>query len=276
MSAILSDSEQSSVMDSPPTTKKKRETQPTCSLCKIHNLKILSSAHKGRCLGLYCICSKCEDKKQSRNKSKEDTKKDRQKKKEQERQARIKLIGSELIKAEPKQDIIPFIIPEEDKEKLPKDIDEDMLKTIKFVKKREEIIFTGQRERKRKEKIDEEDSSEKRLKLDFPFETISINKFKDLLRYGLCICLGCDMRDNIITTMILSWIDEMVAITLECSSSKGTEKSSDEAKSRMFLASIIRHMKIIQRTITWNVISFFLNVHLIYYLLLFIYCLFPT
>ncbi|EFN67528.1 hypothetical protein EAG_16209 [Camponotus floridanus] len=76
--------------------------------------------------------------------------------------------------------------------------------------------------------------------------------------------------------MILSWIDEMVAITLECSSSKGTEKSSDEAKSRMFLASIIRHMKIIQRTITWNVISFFLNVHLIYYLLLFIYCLFPT
>lgn len=100
MSAILtSDSEQSSVMDSvPPTKKKKRETQPTCSLCKIHNLKILSSAHKGRCLGLYCICKKCEEKKQSRNKSAEDTKKDREKKKEQERQARIKLIGSELVR----------------------------------------------------------------------------------------------------------------------------------------------------------------------------------
>lgn len=99
MSAILtSDSEQSSVMESVQSTKKKkRDTLPTCSLCRIHNLRILSSAHKGRCLGMYCICKKCEEKKQSRNQSKETTKKERQEKKEQERQARIKLTGSELV-----------------------------------------------------------------------------------------------------------------------------------------------------------------------------------
>lgn len=41
-----------------------------------------------------------------------------------------------------------------------------MLKIIKFVKKTEEIIFTGHRERKRKLKRDEEDSSEKVSNID--------------------------------------------------------------------------------------------------------------
>jgi len=100
MSAILmSDSKQSSVMESvQSTTKKKRDTLPTCSLCRNHNLRILSSGHKGRCLGMYCKCKQCEEKKQSRSQSKETTKKDRQEKKEQERQARIKLTGgTELV-----------------------------------------------------------------------------------------------------------------------------------------------------------------------------------
>lgn len=72
------DSDWDSDLDGPRKKKQKRQTKPTCRLCKNHNVKVRSRFHKKFCLGEYCVCELCVEKRTDRDESAGQTKKTRE------------------------------------------------------------------------------------------------------------------------------------------------------------------------------------------------------
>ncbi|XP_072747582.1 uncharacterized protein [Anoplolepis gracilipes] len=284
---------------------KKDRNRPTCRLCAKHNLKILSQDHKRYCLGQLCMCKDCDEVRKEQSSSAVETKRTRNK--QQDTKRKILLQTGDLPRpslVDPAKPIKHFIISEEKKYLDICQTNEELIHFKRHVIIKDEVIIEAKRQecKKRKGKKRKANGEEIIELKDTPdSQTTSTNhsenpqfqsqsqgfdalyNLKDLLHYTLYHCLVCNVYDVCHTNNISALVDEIVASIYEyvyhsSNSNENTESNLyllEGAKKRIFSPSIIRHLKIIWQTITLNVISSFVIVHLTYYQFPFIYYLFP-
>ncbi|XP_050460907.1 uncharacterized protein LOC126856447 isoform X2 [Cataglyphis hispanica] len=346
--------------------KKSNRQYPTCSLCRNHNLLKEVGDHKRLCLGQFCICANCCERRKRQDETALQTKETRALKHDKELMKGEKLLPEEVL-IDPSKSVKPFLIPKEFQHLIPRQIlnrcsiisDKEVLvdspkpafsvsETNKHSTNTRQIlnkcfstfseeVSKKQKKRKRKEEImevkrikgdhldkicqDQDDpsfyskySSEKKPETSTSNEDIiepkkirmeiifvdkykenirykakaneeeiiepekaeaNYNNLKDLLYYTLHNC--CLVYDYVRANLISTLVKKIVDTIIECnrSSNSNEENSYYEAQKRLFPPPIIRHLKIIRRTIALNIISLFVIVNSTYYLFLFMYYLFP-